>query len=86
MAYAFWGMFLWMKCLHVEDTKAMIMERALPKDIILLPGQAFMTDPNKASPFMRAAFSLATPEKMDIVSFFLLLKRDCQYLTKNSHS
>ncbi|KAK2712124.1 hypothetical protein QYM36_010975 [Artemia franciscana] len=60
------GMFLWMKCLHVEDTKAMIMERALPKDIILLPGQAFMTDPNKASPFMRAAFSLATPEKMDI--------------------
>lgn len=61
------GMFLWIKCLGVPDTHPMIMERALQKDVILLPGREFMTDPLKPCPYMRASFSLATAEKMDRV-------------------
>ena len=43
------------------------MERALKKDVILLPGREFMTDPMKACPYVRAAFSLTSPENMDRV-------------------
>jgi len=59
------GMFLWMKILGVKDTHPMIMQRALKKDVILLPGREFMTDPSKPCPYVRAAFSLATPENID---------------------
>lgn len=59
------GMFLWIRCLHVADTRPMIMERALAKDVILLPGREFMTDPTKPCPYMRAAFSLASPDNID---------------------
>jgi len=62
------GMFLWIRCLHVADTRPMIMERALAKDVILLPGREFMTDPTKPCPYMRAAFSLASPDNIDRVS------------------
>jgi len=59
------GMFLWMKILGLADTHPMIMKRALKKDVILLPGREFMTDPSKPCPYVRAAFSLATPENID---------------------
>ena len=62
------GMFLWIKCLGVADTRPMIMERALSKDVILLPGREFMTDPSEPCPYMRAAFSLATPANIDRVT------------------
>ena len=61
------GMFLWMKILGLADTHPMIMKRALKKDVILLPGREFMTDPSKPCPYVRAAFSLATPENIDRV-------------------
>ncbi|XP_057377701.1 kynurenine/alpha-aminoadipate aminotransferase, mitochondrial-like [Daphnia carinata] len=59
------GMFLWIKCLGVSDTRPMIMDRALKKDVILLPGREFMTDPSQPCPYMRASFSLASPENID---------------------
>lgn len=61
------GMFLWIKCLSVKDTHQMIMQRALKKDVILLPGREFMTDPMKPCPYMRASFSLASPKDIDRV-------------------
>lgn len=61
------GMFLWIKCLGISDTKSMIMERALKKDVILLPGREFMTDGSIPCPYMRASFSLAAPETIDRV-------------------
>ena len=38
------GMFMWIKALHVEDTWDMIMNRALEKNVMLVPGKAFMVD------------------------------------------
>lgn len=61
------GMFLWIKCLGIKDTHSMIMQRALKKDVILLPGREFMTDSSKPCPYMRASFSLGTPENIDRV-------------------
>jgi len=52
------GMFLWIKCLGITDTRPMIMERTLKKDVILLPGREFMTDPSQPCPYMRAGINL----------------------------
>lgn len=59
------GMFLWLKVPGVIDTWDMILERALKKNVILVPGKAFMCDPSASCQYMRAAFSVITPEKMD---------------------
>lgn len=59
------GMFLWMKVVGVEDTFSMIMEKALNKEVVVVPGRHFAVDRTKPSPYMRAAFSLASEEKMD---------------------
>ncbi|XP_050733946.1 kynurenine/alpha-aminoadipate aminotransferase, mitochondrial-like [Eriocheir sinensis] len=59
------GMFLWLKVPKVLDTLDMIMKRALAKNVIVVPGNAFMCDNAKPCQYMRAAFSLVTPEKMD---------------------
>ena len=53
------------------------MERALKKDVILVPGKAFMCDPSTPCQYMRAAFSVVTPEKMDRVSFFFFVFIRC---------
>ena len=37
-------MFMWIRCLRVEDTWDMIMKRALDKNVMLVPGQAFLVD------------------------------------------
>lgn len=63
------GMFLWIKCLEISDTRPMIMERALGKDVILLPGREFMTDQQQPCSYMRASFSLASPENINRVMF-----------------
>ncbi|XP_042889003.1 kynurenine/alpha-aminoadipate aminotransferase, mitochondrial-like isoform X1 [Penaeus japonicus] len=59
------GMFLWIKVPGVKETWDMILKRALKKDVILVPGRAFMCDPTAPCSYMRAAFSIVTPEKMD---------------------
>ncbi|XP_045127582.1 kynurenine/alpha-aminoadipate aminotransferase, mitochondrial-like isoform X4 [Portunus trituberculatus] len=58
------GIFVWLKVLHLNDTSAMLLERAAKGDVVLVPGREFMVDSTKPCPYMRAAYSCATPEEM----------------------
>ena len=59
------GMFAWIKLLGVTDSKSLIYERAVKANVLLVPGVEF--DPQrKGSPYVRASFSTATPEQMDV--------------------
>ncbi|XP_068125399.1 kynurenine/alpha-aminoadipate aminotransferase, mitochondrial isoform X2 [Hyperolius riggenbachi] len=60
------GMFLWMKIKGVPDTHQMIMQKALSKEVLLVPGSAFNVDSSKPSSYVRASFSLSTQEQMDL--------------------
>nr|XP_015801912.2 kynurenine/alpha-aminoadipate aminotransferase, mitochondrial isoform X1 [Nothobranchius furzeri] len=59
------GMFLWMKLKGVADTQQLIMEKALEKEVLLVPGGVFMINSGEPCPYVRAAFSLSTPEQID---------------------
>lgn len=59
------GMFLWIKLKGVADTQQLIMEKALEKEVLLVPGSVFMIDSSKPCPYVRAAFSLSSPEQID---------------------
>ncbi|XP_061566814.1 kynurenine/alpha-aminoadipate aminotransferase, mitochondrial isoform X2 [Cololabis saira] len=61
------GMFLWMKLKGVADTQQLIMEKALEKEVLLVPGGVFMINSSEPCPYVRAAFSLSTPEQIDEV-------------------
>lgn len=50
----------------MEDTWDMIMERAMEKNVMLLPGKAFSTEPEKNCKYLRAAYSVAPVDKMDV--------------------
>jgi len=60
------GMFLWIKVPELTDTRAMIEEKALEKDIMLVPGCAFEACEDAPSQYLRAAFSVATPPEIDV--------------------
>ena len=59
------GMFLWIKVPELTSTWDMIMERAMKKNIMLMPGKAFQPDVNKPCQYLRAAFSIAKEDKFD---------------------
>lgn len=59
------GMFLWMKIHGVPDTRQIIMLKAISKEVLLVPGSAFNIDGSEPSSYVRASFSLSTPEKID---------------------
>jgi len=59
------GMYAWMHIDGVGDTKALIMEEARAHKFLMLPGTAFIPG-NPPSSYVRAAFSNATPEQMDL--------------------
>ncbi|CAL8325879.1 unnamed protein product [Lota lota] len=59
------GMFLWIKLKGIADTQQLIMEKALEKEVLLVPGGVFMIDSSKPCPYVRAAFSISTPEQID---------------------
>ena len=68
--YATWttptaGMFVWFDLNGVQDTQELIQKRAIDANVILLPGQAFSPS-NSPSSCVRAAFSTATEEEMDL--------------------
>jgi kynurenine/2-aminoadipate aminotransferase len=59
------GMFLWIRLLGVEDTFDLIRKKAVTEKVLFVPGRSFV--PGGAnSPYIRASFSTATPEQMDI--------------------
>ncbi|ELU04387.1 hypothetical protein CAPTEDRAFT_156025 [Capitella teleta] len=60
------GMFLWMKLKGIEDTKSLIEEKAARKEVLLVPGCAFMADDTAPCPYVRASFSLASKENIDL--------------------
>ncbi|KAF6091875.1 aminoadipate aminotransferase [Phyllostomus discolor] len=59
------GMFLWIKIKGIKDAKKLIEEKAIKKQILMVPGNAFYIDNSAPSPYFRASFSLASPEQMD---------------------
>ncbi|XP_078132563.1 kynurenine/alpha-aminoadipate aminotransferase, mitochondrial [Sander vitreus] len=59
------GMFLWIKLKGIADTQQLIMKKALEKEVLLVPGGVFMINSSEPCPYVRAAFSLSTPEQID---------------------
>lgn len=59
------GMFLWIKIKGINDAKKLIEEKAIKKEILMVPGNAFYIDNSAPSPYFRASFSLASPEQID---------------------
>ncbi|XP_061525843.1 kynurenine/alpha-aminoadipate aminotransferase, mitochondrial isoform X3 [Phycodurus eques] len=70
------GMFLWIELTGVRDTQKLIMERALEEEVLLVPGSVFMINSGEPCPYVRAAFSLSTPEQIDEVCT-CMLKHTC---------
>ncbi|XP_040573353.1 kynurenine/alpha-aminoadipate aminotransferase, mitochondrial [Lepeophtheirus salmonis] len=60
------GMFLWLKIYGIDDSWDMIMERAMAKNVMLLPGKVFMVDPSRPCSYARAAFSMASADDFNI--------------------
>jgi kynurenine/2-aminoadipate aminotransferase len=59
------GMFLWLKLNGINDTKSLIEDKAAAANVLFVPGQSF--DPlDKPSPYVRASFSTASDEDMDV--------------------
>lgn len=59
------GMFLWIKLKGIADTQQLIREKALEKEVLLVPGGVFMINSSEPCAFVRAAFSLSSPEQID---------------------
>ncbi|XJO76520.1 hypothetical protein BDV3_007030 [Batrachochytrium dendrobatidis] len=59
------GMFVWMKLIGIDDSTDLIKRKALEKKVLLVPGIEFL--PNaRATPYVRASYSLATKEDIDL--------------------
>uniref|UniRef100_A0A8C6USQ4 Kynurenine/alpha-aminoadipate aminotransferase, mitochondrial n=1 Tax=Neogobius melanostomus TaxID=47308 RepID=A0A8C6USQ4_9GOBI len=59
------GMFLWIKLKGISDTQQLIREKALEKEVLLVPGGVFMINSSEPCAYVRAAFSLSSPEQID---------------------
>uniref|UniRef100_A0A8C1YC54 Kynurenine/alpha-aminoadipate aminotransferase, mitochondrial n=1 Tax=Cyprinus carpio TaxID=7962 RepID=A0A8C1YC54_CYPCA len=59
------GMFLWIKLKGIKDTQQLIMKKALEKEVLLVPGGVFNINSSDPCPYVRAAFSLSTPQQID---------------------
>ena len=57
-------MFLWIKLLGVDDS-ADLISKAIEKNVILVPGFEFYANPTTSN-HIRAAYSIASPEEMEI--------------------
>ncbi|EQC42748.1 hypothetical protein SDRG_00471 [Saprolegnia diclina VS20] len=59
------GMFVWIELHGVKDSKALIEQKAVAAKVLLVPGQVFLPD-NQVTPYVRAAYSTASHEEMDL--------------------
>lgn len=60
------GMFIWMKLKGVEDTFDLVTKEAAAAKVLFVPGSAFFPGCGAAkTPFVRAAFSTASPAEME---------------------
>lgn len=70
------GMFVWLCCENVADTGPMILEEARKHKFLMVPGAAFIPG-GAQSAYVRAAYSTATPEQIDVaLGRFAKLLRD----------
>ncbi|XP_059100567.1 kynurenine/alpha-aminoadipate aminotransferase, mitochondrial [Peromyscus eremicus] len=60
------GLFLWIKVKGIPDTKQLIEEKAIEKEVLFVPGNGFFINNSAPTSFFRASFSLASAEQMDI--------------------
>ncbi|KAJ8306399.1 hypothetical protein KUTeg_016944 [Tegillarca granosa] len=60
------GMFIWIKLPNVKDTFKLISVKAREKEVLFVPGNAFMLDDQAPCQYIRASYSLSTPEQMDL--------------------
>jgi len=58
------GMFFWFKLLAGDDSRALIETRAFANGVLALPGTVFLPN-GRATPYVRASFSLTPPEDVD---------------------
>ncbi|XP_004346830.1 aminoadipate aminotransferase [Capsaspora owczarzaki ATCC 30864] len=58
------GMFVWFKLNGIADTRDLILRQAVQKNVLLVPGNAFVPGGGQSS-YVRASYSVATPEQMD---------------------
>ncbi|XP_069100420.1 kynurenine/alpha-aminoadipate aminotransferase, mitochondrial-like [Pleurodeles waltl] len=59
------GMFLWIKIKNIQDTENLVLEKAFKKEVLLAPGNSYLTDRSKPCPYVRASFSTCSPEQID---------------------
>ncbi|XP_076463202.1 kynurenine/alpha-aminoadipate aminotransferase, mitochondrial-like [Babylonia areolata] len=59
------GMFLWIRLLNIPDSYSLIMEKAMAAEVLFVPGQVFQADESVPSPYIRASYSLVSPENME---------------------
>lgn len=55
----------------IKDTQAMLTECCAAKNLLLVPGNGFTTNPELPCQYVRACYSAATPEQMDKVHMML---------------
>ncbi|XP_014446852.1 kynurenine/alpha-aminoadipate aminotransferase, mitochondrial isoform X2 [Tupaia chinensis] len=60
------GMFLWVKIKGINDTKQLLEEKLLKKEVVMLPGYPFYIDNLAPCPYVRVSFSAASPEQMNV--------------------
>ncbi|KAG0165519.1 hypothetical protein DFQ28_008624 [Apophysomyces sp. BC1034] len=59
------GMFVWLRLLGgITDTYDLVMHKAIEKDVVAVPGVAFMPLGNK-TPYLRVSYSNVSKEEMD---------------------
>ncbi|GAB1606309.1 kynurenine/alpha-aminoadipate aminotransferase, mitochondrial-like isoform X1 [Argonauta hians] len=60
------GMFLWLKLVGVTDTTILIMEKAIKKKVLFLPGNSFTVDSEAPSPYIRVAYSQSSNQQINL--------------------
>ncbi|KAI4496997.1 hypothetical protein M0802_007945 [Mischocyttarus mexicanus] len=60
------GFFLWIKVRGIKDTWQMLMQRGIAEGVIMAPGASFTKDPTKPNNAIRASFSKASYEEMNL--------------------
>ncbi|XP_069165273.1 kynurenine/alpha-aminoadipate aminotransferase, mitochondrial [Procambarus clarkii] len=67
------GMFFWIKVLGLEDSRALVEEKAARRGVVAVPGCCFMVKEKDPCSYLRVSYSVVTPDEMD-KAFKLLAK------------
>ncbi|CAO3646212.1 unnamed protein product [Cunninghamella echinulata] len=59
------GMFVWLKLKNITSSYDLIMNKALKKRVVAIPGNAFLPITDGHSPYVRVSFSNVSKEEMD---------------------